>query len=152
MRIFISVIGKTDPKQCNKNSILTLQIYGLSFSSKKFAFLQLLVFFFECFKLKYSRNLLGSKYDLTMRHFRGPLHVRSWPPQILIGIWSNSTFWKMMSYETKWIAFLGAKSRCFLSRSCCPAKVMRFAYETLSFQDSKIRATQWSNIFNRHQQ
>ena len=31
--------------------------------------LQQLVFFFECFQLEYSRNLLGSKYDLTMMTF-----------------------------------------------------------------------------------
>ena len=38
---------------------------------------------------------------------------------------SDSTFWKMMSFETKWIALFGAKSRCFLLRSCSPAKVIR---------------------------
>ena len=41
-----------------------------------------------------------------------------------------------MSYETKWNAFFGAKLRClFLPRSRSPAKAMRYADETLLFQD-----------------
>ena len=38
-------------------------------------------------------------------------------------------FWKMMSFETKWISFSGVKA-------------MHFADETLSFKDSVIQATQ----------
>ena len=53
----------------NKRSILMLKINGETFSWKRFAFLQQLVFFPECFQLKYSRNLLESKYDLTMVTF-----------------------------------------------------------------------------------
>ena len=44
-------------------------------------------------------------------------------------------------FKTKWIAFFAAKSRCFLPRLRSPAKAMRYADETLSFQDSAIRAT-----------
>ena len=51
-----------------------------------------------------------------------------------------------MSFETKWIAFFGAKSRCFLPRSRSLAKAMQYADETLSFQGSAIEATQSSNI------
>ena len=56
-----------------------------------------------------------------------------------------------MSFETKWIAFFIAKSRCFLPRSGSTAKAMLCADETLSFQDNAIRATQTSNIFNKYQ-
>ena len=51
-------------------------------------------------------------------------------------------FWKMISFEAKWIAFFGAKSPCFLPHSRSPAKAMRYADEMLSFQDSALRATQ----------
>ena len=55
---------------------------------------------------------------------------------------SDSTFWKMMSFETKWIAFFGAKLRCFVPRFGFPAKAIRYSDETLSFQNGAIRAMQ----------
>ena len=64
---------------------------------------------------------------------------------------SNSTFLKMISFKTKSIAFFGVKSRCFLPRLRSPTKPMWYAIETLSFQDSAIRATQSSNVFKKHQ-
>ena len=54
----------------------------------------------------------------------------------------DSTFWKMMSFETKWIVFFIAKSRCFLLHLRSPTKPMRYDHETSSFQSSTIRATQ----------
>ena len=50
-------------------------------------------------------------------------------------ILENDEFWN------KWIAFFGAKSRCFLPHLYSPANAMRYADETLSFHDSVIRAT-----------
>ena len=41
-----------------------------------------------------------------------------------------------MSFKRKWIVFFGAKSSSFLSRLRSPAKAMRYADETLLFQDS----------------
>ena len=43
-------------------------MYGESFL-EEIAFHQQLVFFFDCFQSKYSQNLLGSKYDLTLVTF-----------------------------------------------------------------------------------
>ena len=48
----------------------------------------------------------------------------------------------MISFETKRIAFFGAKMRYYQPRSRSPAKAMWYVDETLSFQDSAIRATQ----------
>ena len=65
---------------------------------------------------------------------------------------SDSTFWKMMSFETKWIAFFGAKLRYFLPRLRSPAKAMRYTDETLSLQGSAIRLrnidTDYTGILN----
>ena len=99
------------------------------------------MFFFECFQLKYSRNFVGSKYDLTMVTFNSSTNTKSvlGCPKFLSV--SGFTFWKMMCFE-KWIAFFGAKSRCFQPGSRSPAEAMRYADETLSFQDSAIQATQ----------
>ena len=102
------------------------------------------VFFFERFQLKYSRNLLGLKYDLTTR-----VAFNLWIGIRQISAASNShrylillvSFWKMMSFETKWSAFFGAKSHCCLVGDL-PQKQCGYADETLSFQDSAIRATQ----------
>ena len=82
------------------------------------------MFFFRIFSLKYSRNLLGSKYNLTMVTFN------SWTDTLQISAAPNFyhylillvPFWKIMSFETKWIAFFGAKSRCYLPRSRSPQK------------------------------
>ena len=89
-------------------------MYGESFFWKKFAFLQQLIFFSECFQLKYSRNLLGSKYDLIMVTFSSWLiHVSSQSLQILTSIWfyflENDQFWNKM-YCVFWckIALLSA--------------------------------------------
>ena len=41
-------------------------------------------------------------------------------------------FWKMMSFKTKWIAFFGAKLRCFLPQLGFPTNAMRYADKTLS--------------------
>ena len=42
-----------------------------------------------------------------------------------------------MSFGTKWIAFYGAKLRCFLPRLHSSTKAMWYANETLLFQDSE---------------
>ena len=67
--------------------------------------------FFRIFSSKYSRDLVGSKYNLTKVTFN------SWTDSHQISAAPNSQqylillvpFWKMMSFETKWIAFVGAK-------------------------------------------
>ena len=50
-----------------------------------------------------------------------------------------------------WVAFFGAKSRCFLPRSRSPAKGIRYADEALSFYDSAIRTTLRSYILIKYQ-
>ena len=77
-----------------------------------------------CFSFKNYRNLLGSRYDLTM------VTVNLWTVTRQISAAPNShqylillvLFWKMTSFATKWIAFFGAKSRCFLPRLRSPTK------------------------------
>ena len=76
--------------------------------------------------------------------------VNSWIHTRQISVGPNShqylillvPVWKIMSFETKWIAFFGAKSPYFLPRSRSPAKAMRYVDETTSFEDSAIRGTQ----------
>ena len=51
-------------------------------------------------------------------------------------------FWKMMSFATKWIAFFGAKSPCFLPHLHSPTNAMIYADETLSFKDTAMQDTQ----------
>ena len=66
---------------------------------------------------------------MQKKNYHHHLSFTSWTEtrQILAAqiLRSDSTFWKMMSFETKWIAFFGAKSRCFLLRLCSPAKAIR---------------------------
>ena len=53
-------------------------------------FLYAINVFSKCFEIKYSRNLLGSKYDLTLVTFtviHVLIRVRSRTPRILAGIW-----------------------------------------------------------------
>ena len=85
----------------------------------------------ECFQMKYSRNLLGSKYDWTMVTFNSCTDT----PQISAAPDSRRylillvPFWKMKSFVTKRLRFL-VQNRSFLPRSRAPAKVMRYADET----------------------
>ena len=135
---YIRVIGKTDPKQYNKKSISTFKINEDIWKVillKDICFSSAISFFSECFQLKYSRNLLRSKYDLTMMTFSSWTDTRQISAAPKFSPVSDSTFWKMISFETKWIAFFGAKSRCLLPRSRSPARAIRCADETLSFQD-----------------
>ena len=77
-----------------------------------------------CFYFKNYRNLFGSRYDLAMATFN------LWTDTRQISAAPNShqyliqlvPFWKMKSFATKWIAFFGAKSRCFLPRLRSPTK------------------------------
>ena len=86
----IRVIIKADPIQYNKKTIWTYKIYGESFSQKRFAFFQQLVFFrffSECFQLKYSRNLLRSKNDFTIVTFNLWIDTSQFSvPRILTGM------------------------------------------------------------------
>ena len=76
----------------------------------------------------------------------GLIHIRSQLPQILIGIgfWfyflENDEFWSKMN------CVLGCEIALLSASFMFSRKAMQFADETLSFQDSAIRATQWSNI------
>ena len=61
-------------------------------------------------------------------------------------------FRKMVSFETKWIAFFGAKLHCFLACLHSSAKAMGYADKTLLCKDTTIQATQrGSNIFVEYQ-
>ena len=105
--------------------------------------------FFQMFSIKIFSKFIRVeiRFDYGEHLIRGLIHVRSRPPQILIWKIGNLVLlfgksWKIMSFETKWIAFFRAKSRCFLPRSRSPAKAMLYADETLLFQGSAIGATQ----------
>ena len=103
----------------------------------------------------FSIKIFSKFIRVEIRFDCGDIEFADWYTSVLgrpkFSMVSDSTFWKMMSFETKWIAFFRAKSRCFVPRSRSPAKAMRYTDETLSFQNNAIRATQWSNIFKEHQ-
>ena len=107
----------------------------------------------ECFQIKYSRNLLGSKYDSTMVTFNScTVRLRSWPPQILAGIWFylfHFRKWRVLVQKDNvfWceIALLSASFAC-----SCKSNAVCWR-DILSFHDSAIPATQRSYIFIKYQ-
>ena len=92
--------------------------------------------------MKYSRNLLGTKYDSTMVTFNSCTDTRqiSAAPNSCQYLILLDPFWKMMSFETIGLRFLVRNRAAFCLVSVLPQmQCGRDADETLSFHDSTIR-------------
>ena len=106
------MIGKTDLIQYNKKINFDVHNKRRIILLEEICFPYAINVFSKCFEIKYSRNLLGSKYNSTMVTFNSCTDTRQISaapnsrryPVVLV------PFWKMMSFETNGL--------CFLVRNC----------------------------------
>ena len=137
------MIGKTDLIQHNKKINFDVQNKRRVILLEEICFPSAISVSSECFQAKYSRNLLGAKYDSSMVTFNSCTDTRqiSAAPNSRRYLILLAPFWKMMSYETFGLRFL-CEIALLSASFAFSRKTMRYADETLSFHDSAIRATQ----------
>ena len=141
------MVGKTDIIQYNKKINFDVHNKRRIILLKEICFPSAISVFFKSFRIKYYRNLSGSKYDSFMVTFnlcRLLIRVRSRPPRILAGIW-----FYLFHFEKWWVlkqmecVFWCEIALLFASFAFC-RKCNAVCWRDIIIPRQRERATQWS--------